>query len=184
MTTWFTADTHFGHTNIIKYTNRPFANAKEMDEALISNWNARVRPEDNVYHLGDFALNTPSECMDVLDRLNGNIHLVRGNHEASAEACSDRFVWVKDYHELLIEDQDAHRGQQSIVLFHYAMRVWNASHHGNWSLFGHSHGTLADDPTSRSIDVGVDVHNLFPISYQEVKDIMAKKNWVSPFAQE
>jgi calcineurin-like phosphoesterase family protein len=105
-----------------------------------------------------------------------------GNHEKAVEACADRFVWVKDYHELLVEDKEAPRGQQSIVLFHYAMRVWNTSHHGSWSLYGHSHGTLSEDLTSRSIDVGVDVHNLFPISYEEVKAIMAKKQWVSPLA--
>jgi len=61
------------------------------------------------------------------------------------------------------------------------MRVWNGSHHGTYSLFGISHGTLTDDPTSRSIDVGVDVHDFAPVSYAEVKALMEAKSWVSPF---
>lgn len=183
MNTWFTADTHFGHTNIIKYTDRPYASSQEMDEALIANWNARVAPDDEVYHLGDFALNSPAQCRGIIERLNGKLHLIRGNHEDAADACKDAFVWSKEYHELLVDDPAADQGKQTIVLFHYAMRVWNGSHHGTWSLYGHSHGVLPDDQTMRAIDVGVDVHGLAPISYAEVKAIMAEKNWTSPFAE-
>ena len=183
MTTWFTADTHFGHKNIIKFTNRPFSSVEEMDEALISNWNARVKPGDDVYQLGDFALNGTTRCREIIKRLRGNIHLIRGNHEKSADACADEFVWVKDYHELLMDDPDGHQGKQPVVLLHYAMRVWNASHHGSFHLYGHSHGTLPDDPNMRSIDVGVDVHEYAPISYERVKSLMAKKQWKPPFAR-
>jgi calcineurin-like phosphoesterase family protein len=179
-TIWFTADTHFGHSNIIQYTKRPFTGAKEMDETLIANWNAHVQPEDEVYHLGDFALADPAYCRKILSRLQGRIHLVTGNHEKAALACTDQFVWVKDYHELHVERPDSPR-KQAVVLFHYAMRVWNASHHGSWQLYGHSHGTLPDDPTALAIDVGVDCHGYRPISYDEVATIMATKTWVPPF---
>jgi calcineurin-like phosphoesterase family protein len=56
MTIWFTSDTHFGHSNIIQYSNRPFASVQSMDEVLINNWNQLVRPQDIIYHLGDFTL--------------------------------------------------------------------------------------------------------------------------------
>lgn len=179
-TIWFTADTHFGHSNIIQYTNRPFSGAKEMDETLIANWNAHVQPEDEVYHLGDFALADPVYCRKILNRLHGRIHLVTGNHEKAALACADQFVWVKDYHELYFERPDSPR-KQAVILFHYAMRVWNASHHGSWQLYGHSHGSLPDDPNALAIDVGVDCHGYRPISYDEVAAIMATKTWVQPF---
>jgi calcineurin-like phosphoesterase family protein len=178
---WFTADTHFGHRNIIQYTNRPYRDTDEMDEALIENWNARISPDDDVYHLGDFALCDTGALDKILDRLHGNIHLIVGNHEKSALTRVRRFVWVKDYFELVVPDATANRGSRLVVLMHYAMRVWNASHHGAWQLYGHSHGTLPDDPTLLSIDVGVDCHGYGPISYEEVAAIMEKKTWVPPF---
>ncbi|HHG83348.1 MAG TPA: phosphoesterase [Bacteroidetes bacterium] len=186
-TIWFTADTHFGHKNIIRYTDRPYASVTAMDEALIANWNARIGPEDDVYHLGDFALCEPNALRAILDQLNGRIHLIVGNHERAALKMPERFVWVKDYFELVVKDQDGQDlrgGKRLICLMHYAMRVWNGSHSGSWHLYGHSHGTLPEDPTARTFDVGVDCHNYSPINYEEVKAIMSQKNWVSPFADE
>ena len=178
---WFTSDHHFGHKNIISYSKRPFASVEQMDETMISRWNEKVAPQDEVYHLGDVGLCSPAKLQQILERLNGKIYLITGNHETSALVCSDKFEWVKDYHELLVPDSEAHGNQRLIVLLHYAMRVWNVSHHGSWHLYGHSHGSLPDDKTSLSFDVGVDSHNFYPISYEEVKKIMAKKEWKSPF---
>lgn len=180
---FFTADHHFGHKNILKYSERPFKSVAEMDDALIKRWNEKVGPNDTVYHLGDVGLNAPQELENILNQLNGTIYLIKGNHEKSALACRKRFEWVKDYYELRVEDESAPRGQQNIVLFHYGMRVWNASHWGTYHLYGHSHGMLKDDPTMRAFDVGVDCHNYYPISYEEVKGIMGKKTWEPPFAK-
>ncbi|MFK5004710.1 hypothetical protein ACI4AP_29375, partial [Klebsiella pneumoniae] len=69
---------------------------------------------------------------------------------------------------------------QRIVLCHYAMEVWNKSHHQAWHLYGHSHGSLPDNPNAKKFDVGVDCHNYTPLSYQDVKNIMARKNF-KPF---
>lgn len=178
---WFTSDHHFGHKNIIKYTSRPFGDVKEMDAELIKRWNEKVQPNDEVYHLGDFSLGWPKDLIRVLNKLNGKIYLILGNHDATALKCEDRFEWVKDYFELEVDDENAPRGKQLIVLFHYAMRVWNRSHHGSFHLYGHSHGTLDDLKNSRSFDVGVDSHNFYPLSYEEVKAIMLKKEWTPPF---
>lgn len=179
-TIWFTSDTHFGHKNILKHAKRPFATIDEMDEALIANWNARVQPSDDVYHLGDVALCSRGKLRDILERLHGNIHLIRGNHEETADTLPENFVWTKDYHELEVDDADGFKGKRTIILMHYAMRVWNASHYGTWHLYGHSHGELPDDPGSLSFDIGVDCHGFAPVSYEQVKLIMQGKNWVAP----
>ena len=179
---FFTADHHFGHKNIIKFANRPFASVEEMNETMIELWNKKVGPNDEVYHLGDVGLCSQGKLRKILERLNGKIYLIRGNHEKSAEACHSHFEWIKDYYELVVEDPEHERGQQLIVLMHYAMRVWNVSHWGSYMLYGHSHGELPDDPNARSIDVGVDCHDFAPISYAEVKALMAKKSWEPPFA--
>ncbi|MFY0630156.1 MAG: metallophosphoesterase family protein [Flavobacteriaceae bacterium] len=178
---YFTSDHHFGHKNIIKFSGRPFKNVNEMDEVLIQRWNEKVNPEDEVYHLGDVGLSSSGKLRKILDRLNGKIYLINGNHEKSAQDCHTRFEWIKDYYELVVKDDEFERGEQLIVLFHYSMREWNASHWGTYHLYGHSHGTLSDDPTSRSFDIGVDCHNFYPLSYEEVKAIMKTKNWRPPF---
>lgn len=172
MNTWFTADTHFGHANIIRYCHRPFGDVAEMNEAIIANWNKVVAPNDIIYHLGDFAFGRDDEDFDrYFKRLSGCIIFVKGNHDRLAWRNRTKFYTFSDsYREIECRGQD-------ITLTHYAMRVWNKSHYGAWNLFGHSHGTLPDDPNARAIDVGVDSHNFTPISFDEVAAIMAKKTF-------
>ena len=179
MRSWFTSDTHFGHSRILAYAHRPFANVDEMDEALIRNWNAVVGERDDVYHLGDMMFRLSRERAEaILGRLRGRIHLVRGNHDRGIDKYKERFVWIKDLAELKIQDADAPDGVQRIVLCHYAMRTWKHSHHGSWHLYGHSHASLPEDPRSRSFDVGVDARGYFPVSYEVVKALMSEKQFV------
>lgn len=180
-TVYFTADTHFGHKNIIKYSNRPFDSVEEMDRELIRRWNEKITPQDVVYHLGDFAFCERERILEIREQLNGEIFLIKGNHDKEAVKCKTAFGWIRDFYELKHPDPNGHNGKHSVTLMHYAMRVWNRSHHGTFHLYGHSHGSLPDDPTSRSFDVGVDCHNYYPISYAEVQEIMAQKEWISPF---
>ncbi len=179
---FFTADSHFGHNNIIKYANRPFTNVEEMNEELIKRWNSKIKSNDKVYHLGDVGLGSANSLRDVLYKLNGKIYLIKGNHESAALQHGNRFEWIKDYFELSVKDEDASSGKQKIVLFHYAMKVWRSSYKGTWHLYGHSHGSLPDDINSLSFDVGVDCHNFYPLSYNEVKAIMIQKQWTAPFS--
>jgi calcineurin-like phosphoesterase family protein len=177
-TIWFTSDHHWGHTNILRFSQRPFADVEAMNAALIANWNRVVGAEDTVYHLGDIFWLPPSEARPLRDRLHGRICLIRGNHDKTADSMRSAFGWIKDYEEIKVEDADAPEGKQRIILCHYAFRVWNKSHHGSWHLYGHSHGSLPDDPNSLSCDVGVDCHAYTPISYQQVRTIMASKRFV------
>lgn len=78
---FFTSDTHFNHTNILQYCNRPFKTVDQMNETIITNWNNVVEPDDVVFHIGDFCLGGAEEWNKILDRLNGRIYLVLGNHD-------------------------------------------------------------------------------------------------------
>lgn len=173
---WFTGDTHFGHANVIQHSGRPFTSIEEMDAGLVAAWNAVVGVHDNVYHMGDFAWR---DAAKYREQLRGNIHLIVGNHEAAAEKIKSRFIWVKDVHMIRL-------GDLRIWASHYAHRVWPKSHHGAWHLYGHSHGSLADDPHARSMDVGVDaVAKMLggaadayrPLCLEEVTAHMAAKEW-------
>lgn len=158
---WFTADTHFNHNNIIRYCNRPYSTVEEMNKDLIANWNACVNPRDTIYHLGDFAFPRPG---DEIKKLNGKIWLVKGSHDRHMRAVEQYLAGVLEgYAEITVHDQ-------RIVLCHYAMRTWPRSHYGSWHLYGHSHGRLP--PHGKSYDVGVDNNLYYPLSFDQVKDIM------------
>lgn len=79
-----TSDSHWGHTNIIKYCKRPFDCAEIMDNYLIEQWNKVVEKDDKVFHLGDFAFGDQAYTKNIVSQLNGNIHLIRGNHDKHA----------------------------------------------------------------------------------------------------
>lgn len=176
MATFFTSDTHYFHKNIIKYSNRPYRSVEEMNAALIENFNKKVRPIDTWYHLGDFGFAQPQELRKIKLQLNGIGHLILGNHDHAKDFYGS-FETVGPYKEIKIPDPDAKQGIQRIVLFHYSGRVWNQSHRGAWQLYGHSHGTLYNDPNLLSMDVGVDPCGYNPISYEEVKELMKKKTF-------
>lgn len=79
---WLVSDTHFNHTNIIKYSGRPYDDVVAMNEALILNWNSVVDPEDIVFHLGDVGLfRHPSQAKEIVQQLNGKKILIYGNHD-------------------------------------------------------------------------------------------------------
>lgn len=178
MENYFSSDLHLDHAKIIQYCNRPFSSIDEMNETFIANFNSKVKPNDNLYLVGDVIFAKPERSVSLIRRLNGNKFLVRGNHDKKIDkSVMDEFVWVKDLAEIYIQDKDAPKNRQMIVLCHYSMRVWNKSHHGAWHLYGHSHGSMPDDPFSMSFDIGVDCHKFMPLSYPEVKGVMKKKTY-------
>lgn len=159
MKTFFTADLHLGHTNILRYANRPFKTIEEMDEAIIERWNKKIQPGDRVFLVGDFAFRNG---LRYRARLNGRITLIRGNHDKPHRL---RGVFEDVYDLFTFKEKDF-----IIVLCHFALRVWDRSHFGAWHLFGHSHGKLPG--LGKSFDVGVDAHNFEPRSLDEIVAIM------------
>jgi calcineurin-like phosphoesterase family protein len=155
---WFTADTHFGHANIIKYCNRPFSSIEEMDSEIVNRWNACVKDIDDVYHLGDFCFGDPRK---YFRQLNGTVRILPGSHD-------------KELYKLgnsVLEKMVTLKLEPNITLCHYAMRSWPLSHYATWHLFGHHHGKL--EPYGLSFDVGADCWNYYPVSFEEISKKMA-----------
>ena len=95
---YYIADTHFGHDNIRRLSNRPFDTIEEMDKTIISNWNSRVTDEDDVYILGDFSYKS-EDPISYLKQLKGYKHLIVGNHDGRLlknPACKKYFVEIVD----------------------------------------------------------------------------------------
>ena len=179
MSVWFTSDQHFGHANIIKYANRPFKNVDEMDQAMMDNYRKVVRPEDDVYMLGDCSFyKDQGRAVALFASLPGRKYLVLGNHDKHLKRNKEFLSLFADVDKLMeveLEDPDAESGYRTVVLCHYAMRTWNKSHFGSFHLFGHSHGSLPDDPHSLSLDVGVDCWGFSPVHFNQVRHRMKSK---------
>ena len=160
MAIFFTADTHFGHGGAIGLFRRPFASVAEMNEALIARWNETVGADDEVWHLGDFAVRRSAAAVaELLGQLHGKIHLIIGNNDSAAIVLLTEFQSAQHYAELELEGV-------RLVLCHYPFRSWNGMNRGAFNLHGHSHGRLK--PMTRQIDVGVDVWNFHPVSIAEI----------------
>jgi len=192
-----TGDTHFGHSNIILYANRPFVNrdtdlndhgkwknrdianqrAREMDEDLIRGCNSVVKqPDDVIVHLGDFSFGNAEY---YVNRLNGQIWFVTGNHDKQMldflKTKPDKVRHLGNLAEIYINGWTA-------VLCHFAMRVWNKSHYGNIHLYGHSHGSLDEPESMLSMDVGVDcakkrLGEYRPFKPDEIIKVMSKRTF-------
>ena len=180
---WFTSDTHFDHSNIIKFCTRPFKDVDEMNEALIRKWNETVPTRGIVFHLGDFVFGGLNVLENIANRLNGTKYLILGNHDIrqqwnNSARLSQLFEHVTQQMTILVEGQ-------TIILNHYPLltyagawgdRLWNL--HGHVHLGPHSNG-LDDErmklrfPTQ--YDVGVDNNDFRPVSFREVKDIITKQ---------
>lgn len=158
MTTFFTADTHFGDHRTINIQRRAFASVADMDAALLANWNAVVGPEDEVWHLGDVARRA-GDVPALLARLNGRKHLLLGNNDPPGTAAAAGWDSVAHYAEREIDGQ-------RLVMCHYPFRSWNGQGRGAINLHGHSHGRLK--PMLRQFDVGVDARSFAPVTLAQL----------------
>ena len=182
-----TSDTHFWQKKALQFF--PFRaflwnSIEDMNEGLIEEWNSAVSKGDLVYHLGDFSFGDARQTVEIIKRLNGTIHLIRGNH--------DKVMFHGDVRKLLadvkerlgvsVHDPEAFQGLRYMQFDHYAPRCWNRSHYESWSVHGHSHGDLPQHPRIPSIDCGIDAHfkrigHHRPMSFEEIKIEMKDRDW-------
>lgn len=176
MTRWFISDTHFGHENIIKYQNRPFSCAKEMDEIMIARWNEVVKPEDHISHLGDVTMARGGRVIQeafirLIKRLNGHKRLYLGNHD---------HLPVEVYLEAGFEKIYATWQDEAGILCSHIPIHPSAIGSATANVHGHIHGNKSPEPIifedtdkGRSVrpyvNICVEVTDYHPISFEEVQ---------------
>ena len=182
---WFSSDLHFGHSRAFLYEPRGFTSIEEHDAAIIENWNKVVKPEDDVYLLGDLMLNDNESGIAKLNQLNGTIYYIRGNH------CSDmRCTLYKEKTNMIPlcgQFETSWAAVQKIYgcpiyLSHYPTIIGSLEDMPSirrriLGFSGHTHSKnkfYQDIPFM--YNVALDAHNNTPVSFDEIiTDIEAKK---------
>lgn len=170
METFYTSDTHAFHRNICSGctewesgATRPFDCPEKMTEFLAARINSTAGRNDRIIHCGDVAFGGQENPARFREMINcGSIVLILGNHD-KINRSYDR--WIEKNHHLFEGIHRVWEGRfygRKIFFSHYAHLVWEGSHRGTWHLFGHSHGSIAQEWDSNSLDCGVDTEILHP----------------------
>ena len=166
---YFTADSHFGHANIIKYCNRPFESVQQMDETMLENWNDRIKANDEVYIVGDLMF----FCKDpqyYLNRLNGRKHLIIGNHDTYWFKKIDPTPYFQSISPLMRISDGSHR----IILCHYPLMSWEGIHDHTYLIYGHIHNSTNGiywpllKTYEHALNAGVDINAYQPVTFKEL----------------
>jgi calcineurin-like phosphoesterase family protein len=170
---WFTSDTHFYHKQVISYCNRPWSSMEEMHEGLIKNWNDRIRSnKELVYVLGDFCFASGPRLKEIVNRLNGQKILIRGNHDHTPRKMIEAgFYDVRENERMVLPNR------REVYLSHFPYLTGSkdqrylykriSDNGSTYLLHGHVHQeyTLSE----RQLNVGVDVWNWFPIHHEQIQ---------------
>lgn len=168
MKKWFIADTHFSHTNIIRYANRPFATVEEMDYSLIANWNSWISKDDQVYFLGDFGLGDVDHLHSICSQLNGQKICIRGNHDRNSN-------WMHRVgFSVVLESAFLKIGRHVVELIHIPTE--SPPHH--FQLHGHVHDKRPSKIISNQLNLCVEVWNYMPVPEKTIVSLLDKASKV------
>ena len=142
---YYIADNHFYHRALLdKMDCRSFDDVEEMNEYMISQWNKKVRKNDEVIILGDLSWGNCQQTQEILDRLKGKLFMIRGNHDYFLDEKnfdSSQFGWIRNYKEL-------NDNRRKVVLSHYPIACYNGQYRKDangqaktYMLHGHIHAT-------------------------------------------
>jgi calcineurin-like phosphoesterase family protein len=185
------SDLHLFHNNILKFTNRPYSSLDEMHQDIVDEWNDVIPKGAVVYHLGDLSFLKAKKMEDqkplyeILNRLNGTIVFLKGNHDYSnywkhhKEAVeagllkNGRYFEDSPYKEVRVRCEKI---KTKFVMCHYPIISWNMQHHGSIHIHGHCHNSLNHN-LGRAMDVGLDAllenhHHVHPINFMDVVDVL------------
>lgn len=176
---YFTSDHHFYHKNIIDFCSRPWNNVEDMNRGLILRWNKRIKPDDEVYILGDMFFCGSVLSKEILAQLNGKKTLISGNHDWDKlkphRAEEFGLTIIEGNTKMMI-------GEREVNVSHFPYK--NQGDHtdyprynehrieddGNWLIHGHVHHIWKQK--DKMINVGVDVWDWFPVPEEDLIKMM------------
>jgi calcineurin-like phosphoesterase family protein len=196
--TWFTADPHFFHDNIMKFTGRPFKDMDDMLNKIREKWNKKVKSNDHVIIVGDaFFKFDKDKAKEYLSSLNGKKILVRGNHDIDTRICY--FLGF----DFVCEEMTLKIANETVTISHYPFKFGGFREFfrklkykiliflkikkdrgtdkfaarrpidkGQFLIHGHTHST--DKVRGRSIHVGMDAWNYELVPIGEIGNIISK----------
>lgn len=200
---YFTSDTHFNHDRDFVYAARGYSDSQSHTSAVINKINEIVRPNDILFHLGDFSLNTDeSGFNEVLSRIMcQNIYTLWGNHNSPSwnvyrneltrinqitdvrhyASDWDLEIYPLKYRNMVFLGNYAETvvNGHRFILSHYPLKVWNKQNKGSKMIHGHCHGNLKtslpeETKSGKILDVSWDVFKK-PISLPEILKIVNEK---------
>lgn len=160
---WFISDTHFGHSNILKFKRadgspvRDFKSCYEMDELMVKNWNSVVGSNDYVYHLGDVTFRYDGYFNNIMSRLNGKKRLIVGNHDKLMNP--NLFRWF--------DKVEIWKGfkEHDFTISHFKLRL-DSLRDGTFCVHGHTHQNI--DPDPHYINVCVETRLYSPVHLDSI----------------
>ena len=158
--TFVTSDHHFGSWKINQSPWREPVFSQEEEEELIAKWNSVVKPTDLVIHVGDFCDSGAVDLMEYRKRLNGNIVLVKGNHDSLPDDVYNA-VFSSVCEELVIKELD--------LIFRHCPNPNDGT--GFRQVYGHEHiegGLFCPMGSKTSFCACVMRHNGFPTSLSDI----------------
>lgn len=175
---YYISDMHFGHGNIIRLCNRPFATVNDMDSTILDNWNKAVGVNDTVYIIGDVAFKAYKNPVELLRKLNGHKILIEGNHDVQNLKNPEFRKCFDGIQKMMTIFDDG----KKIVLCHYPLLEWDGYFRGTLHIYGHIHNNvknrayqvLQDEPNA--FNVGVEILEYTPRTLSEVIDMNNKFN--------
>lgn len=181
---FFTSDLHLCHDKDFVWQARGFTSVDEMNAEIIKRWNEVVYPDDDVYVLGDLILGNVEEGLKLIAKLNGYLHIIRGNHDTDTKA--SRYLELPNV--VSVDFATVYKYKKAIFwLSHYPTITANYDDDKPWAqhlvcLFGHTHQVspfyeiikhAGENPYM--YNVGMDAHNCTPISIEKIMDDIRNK---------
>lgn len=156
------SDMHFGHPNIMKYENRPFASVDEMDMAIINNWNKTVKKDDKVFILGDVSFYNKEKTKDIISKLCGYKTLIIGNHDKSRSISWWKDTGIEEIYQYPIIYNEFYVFSHEPIYLNENMPYAN--------VHGHIHHLKYD--SKQFFNVSVECINYTPIDFERIKEII------------